>query len=152
MIVVAVTNVEWFMTLRGLPAMNEVNFWRPGSANFKALKPGELFYFLLASPIRKIGGYGTFRSFEKMTISDAWMEFGAGNGALHIRDLRDRLGSFSDTVREASPVQKEIGCIRLVNPVFLDDSEFRTMEELGIEFSSNIVAYKTYPHLEHLQI
>lgn len=88
MIVVAVTNVDWFKTLRGLPKIDVVNFWRPGSANFKALQPGELMYFLLASPIRKIGGYGTFESFEKMTVSKAWLEFGAGNGTLSVRELQ----------------------------------------------------------------
>lgn len=150
MIVVAVTNVEWFKTLRALPQMDVVNFWRPGSANFRALQPGELMYFLLASPIRKIGGYGTFESFEKMTVSEAWMEFGAGNGALSVRELQQRLGLFEGAVPGADRVDKEIGCVRLSNPVFLDDSEFKSPEELGIEFANSIVAYKTFPDIRTL--
>lgn len=152
MIVVAVTNVDWFKTLRGLPPFDVVNFWRPGSANFKALQPGELMYFLLASPVRKIGGYATFESFDKMTIGDAWMEFGAGNGSLSVNDLIKRLQSFEETVSRSEQLGREIGCVRLSNAVFLDDSEFRTPEELGIEFADNIVAYKTYPQLSGLPL
>lgn len=108
--------------------------------------------FLLASPIRKIGGYGTFESFEKMTVSKAWLEFGAGNGTLSVRELQQRLGLFENTVPGADHVDKEIGCVRLANPVFLDDSEFKIPEELGIEFANSIVAYKRFPDLEKLPL
>ncbi len=37
MIVVAVTNVDWFKTLRGLPKIDVVNFWRPGSAELQGV-------------------------------------------------------------------------------------------------------------------
>lgn len=145
MLVVAVTNIEWFKLLRGLPPLEVVNFWRPGTANFKALQPGEMFYFMLASPIRKIGGYGTFDAFEHMTISDAWLHFGAGNGVLTLKDFYDRMGSFENTVPSSRDTDREIGCVRLRNSVFLDDTEFKTAEELGIKFAPNIVAYKRYP-------
>ena len=152
MLVVAVTNVEWFKLLRGLPPLEVVNFWRPGNANFKALQPGEMFYFLLSAPVRKIAGYGTFESFEHMTIRDAWMTFGAGNGVLTLQDFQARMDSFAPTVPNSQLVDREIGCIRLSNSAFLDDSEFRTPEELGIEFAPNIVAYKTYPELMELPL
>lgn len=152
MIVVAVTNVDWFKTLRGLPEMDSVNFWRPGSANFRALQTGELLYFLLASPIRKIGGYGAFVSFDLMTVNDAWMEFGAGNGSLTLTDFRHRIGDHAGTVPGSDKPNREIGCVRLSNTVFLDDSEFKTPEELGINFANSIVAYKNYPELTELSV
>jgi putative restriction endonuclease len=151
-LVVAVTNVEWFNLLRGLPPMDVVNFWRPGTANFKALKPGEMFYFLLSAPVRKIAGYGTFESYERMTIREAWLTFGAGNGVLTLKELQARMDSFAGTVPNSHQSDREIGCIRLSRPVFLDDTHFRTPEELGIEFAPNIVAYKTYPKITELEV
>ena len=46
-LVVALTDGDWFDTLRATPALEEVNFWAPGARPFRALEPGELFLFKL---------------------------------------------------------------------------------------------------------
>ncbi len=43
-LVVAVTDYDWFQTLRVREDWPEVNFWAPSGANFRALQPGELFF------------------------------------------------------------------------------------------------------------
>src|SRR4051812_38086520 len=40
-LVVAVTDDDWFEMLRRQPGLDEVNFWAPSGANFRALQPGE---------------------------------------------------------------------------------------------------------------
>ena len=42
-LVVAVTDTDRFNHLRVIPDLDEVNFWAPGAASFRALQPGELF-------------------------------------------------------------------------------------------------------------
>lgn len=152
MIAVGVTNIKWFQLLRPLFEIDIINFWRPGTANFKALQPGEIFYFLLASPIRKIGGYGVFKRFDHMTIEEAWNEFGIGNGVISLRDFRERMVGFDSSVPGAGTSNPTIGCVQLTSVVFLDDTEFQRPEELGIDFADSIVAYKKYPNLDLLQI
>lgn len=41
-LVVAVTDSDWFETLRRRADLTEVNFWAPSGTGFKALEPGEL--------------------------------------------------------------------------------------------------------------
>jgi len=59
-LVVAVTDREWFEHLRSRPEITEVNFWSPGSAPFRALEEGELFFFKLHAPHNYIAGFGIF--------------------------------------------------------------------------------------------
>jgi hypothetical protein len=49
-LVVAITDYDWFQSLRVREDWPEVNFWAPSATNFRALKPGELFLFKLHSP------------------------------------------------------------------------------------------------------
>jgi hypothetical protein len=55
-LVVAVTDDNWFDLLRRRPDLDEVNFWAPSGANFRALDPGELFLFKLHAPRNVIVG------------------------------------------------------------------------------------------------
>jgi putative restriction endonuclease len=55
-LVVAVTDYDWFQTLRVREDWPEVNFWAPSGASFRALQPGELFLFKLHSPRNYIVG------------------------------------------------------------------------------------------------
>jgi hypothetical protein len=57
-LVVAVTDRDWFEHLRSRPEITEVNFWSPGTASFRALEPGELFFFKLHAPDNYIAGFG----------------------------------------------------------------------------------------------
>jgi hypothetical protein len=60
MIAIAPTHQSWFDQLRSRPHGKVVNFWTPTPWNVRQLKPGDLFYFLLKAPIRKIAGFGQF--------------------------------------------------------------------------------------------
>jgi hypothetical protein len=58
-LVVAVTDDDWFEMLRH-QKLNEVNFWAPSAASFRALQPGEMFLFKLHAPRNAIVGGGIF--------------------------------------------------------------------------------------------
>ena len=48
---VGVTDGGWYRFLAARPELTEVNFWRPGGGlAFRALKPGELFFFKTHHP------------------------------------------------------------------------------------------------------
>src|SRR6516225_6385288 len=55
-LVIAVTDGDWFETLRRQPNLSEVNFWAPSASNFRALQPGEMFLFKPHSPHNVIVG------------------------------------------------------------------------------------------------
>ncbi len=126
-IYVGVTDQDWFDYLRGLPDVDEVNFWQPSATSeFRALAPGDLFLFKLHRSERTghrdlIAGGGVFASFSTLPISLAWETFEKGNGT----------NSFSELCRKVSPYRKfadvrqtdfNIGCIILTQPFFLDES------------------------------
>jgi hypothetical protein len=71
-LVVAVTDDDWFEMLRRRPNLTEVNFWAPSAANFRALKPGELFLFKLHAPRNLIVGGGIFAYATTLPCSLAW--------------------------------------------------------------------------------
>ena len=78
MLAIAPTDLDWFQQLRQYPVAGTINFWTPTPWGVKQLKPGHLFYFLLKSPIRKVGGWGTFVAYEDLPASDAWNRYGLG--------------------------------------------------------------------------
>ena len=59
-LVIAVTDGDWFDMLRQQPNLDEVNFWAPSAANFRALQPCEMFLFKLHALRNVIGGGGIF--------------------------------------------------------------------------------------------
>jgi hypothetical protein len=83
---VAPTDHDWYQFLRARPELGEVNFWRPGAANFKALQPGEPFFFKLKAPYNAIGGFGLFARFARLPAWRAWDVF--GDSQLHSRPAR----------------------------------------------------------------
>jgi hypothetical protein len=79
---IALTDPDWYDYLRRQPHLDEVNFWQPhGGHAFRALSPGETFFFKLRAPERKIAGFGFFERWESMPASYAWDCFGDANGA-----------------------------------------------------------------------
>ena len=74
-LVVAVTDDDWFEMLRQQPGLTEVNFWAPSAANFRALRPGELFLFKLHAPRNVIVGGGVFTYANALPCSLAWEAF-----------------------------------------------------------------------------
>ena len=88
MFAIAPTDINWFEQLRsnGLNG-NVVNFWTPTPWNIKNLKKGDKLYFMLKSPIRKIGGFGKFLQYKNMTTSAAWSIYGRDNGVENLTQL-----------------------------------------------------------------
>lgn len=69
---VALTDPDWYDYLRQQPHLDEVNFWQPHGDNaFRALSPGETFFFKLRAPARAIAGFGFFQRYESMPASYA---------------------------------------------------------------------------------
>lgn len=124
---VGITDTNWFSLLRqdyndGL-LDKQVNFWTPGTKEFKAIEPGDLFLFKLHNKKStgengEIVGGGYFSYYDRMTIPDAWDKFGRGNG----RDSLDSMMKSLKGMQEKNNMQSsiEIGCIILENVFFLD--------------------------------
>ena len=56
MLAIAPTGKDWFAQLRARSSSQIINFWTPTPWNVKGLSRGDLLYFLLKAPIRKIEG------------------------------------------------------------------------------------------------
>ena len=81
-LVIAVTDGDWFEMLRQQPNLGEVNFWSPSAANFRALRPGELFLFKLHAPQNMIVGGGIF-TYANLPALDAAHIRPYGEGGTH---------------------------------------------------------------------
>src|SRR4029077_12813123 len=139
-LVVAVTDRDWFEHLRSRPHLSEVNFWSPGAASFRALEPGELFFFKLHAPANYIAGFGVFAHANTLPCSLAWEAFGEANGAVTLQEMRTRITRY----RQASPGDRSdfiIGC-RVLSPAFFFSED--NWLEVPQTWSRNIVSFKTY--------
>lgn len=139
-LVVAVTDRDWFETLRRIRVLEEVNFWAPGASPFKALGPGELFLFKLHAPDNYIVGGGVFAHSSNMPCSLAWEAFGEANGATSLAEMRRRIAKY----RKVGPEERQdftIGCRVLTQPFFLDEVEWLPVPA---SWAPNIVSLKTY--------
>lgn len=139
-LVVAVTDDDWFEMLRGRPNLDEVNFWAPSAANFRALQPGGMFLFKLHAPRNVIVGGGVFAYASALPCSLAWSAFGEANGARSAQEMRARIARY----RKLSPNDRsdfEIGCRILTQPFFLDEPHHIAVPS---SWSKNIVSFKTY--------
>lgn len=139
-LVIAVTDGEWFETLRRQPDLSEVNFWAPSAAGFRALEPGELFLFKLHAPRNMIVGGGVFAYSNKLPCSLAWEAFGIANGAKTAQEMRARIAKY----RKADPSDRsdfEIGCRILTQPFFFEEGDWLPVPT---SWAPNIVSFKTY--------
>ena len=139
-LVVAVTDGDWFEMLRRQPNLDEVNFWAPSAANFRALQPGELFLFKLHAPRNVIVGGGIFAYANALPCSLAWEAFGEANGARSAQEMRARIARY----RRADPSDRsdfEIGCRILTQPFFFEEPDWIPVPP---SWSPNIVSFKTY--------
>src|SRR3954470_873191 len=93
-LVIAVTDGDWFEMLRQQPNLGEVNFWAPSAANFRALRPGEMFLFKLHAPRNVIVGGGVFAYANTLPCSLAWEAFGVANGAASAPEMRSRIARY----------------------------------------------------------
>ncbi len=139
-LVVAVTDNDWFEMLRRQPNLNEVNFWAPSAANFRALQAGELFLFKLHAPRNLIVGGGIFAYANALPCSLAWAAFGEANGARSAQEMRARIARY----RRADPNDRSdfaIGCRILTQPFFFEEPDWIPLPP---SWSPNIVSFKTY--------
>ena len=139
-LIIAVTDGDWFETLRFRTDLEEINFWAPSPKAFRALQPGELFLFKLHAPRNVIVGGGIFAYANKLPCSLAWQAFGVGNGAQSEQEMRARIARY----RRADPTDRsdfEIGCRILTQPFFFEESDWIPAPP---SWSRNIVSFKTY--------
>lgn len=139
-LVIAVTDGDWFDTLRQQPSLAEVNFWAPSAVNFRALQPGEMFLFKLHAPRNVIVGGGIFAYANALPCSLAWEAFRAANGARSLPEMRARIARY----RRADPADRsdfEIGCRILTQPFFFQEADWIAVPA---SWSRNIVSIKTY--------
>ncbi len=149
MIAIAPTDLEWFTQLRSITPPKLINFWTPTPWNLRRLTPGDQLYFLLKSPIRKIGGYGAFSHYENLSVGQAWQSYGLGNGVQSLEEFVLRTSSYVEqrTSRGAVKANTEIGCILLSKVIFLDDPDFFLPESKGLSFPRQVVKIKYFDAL-----
>ncbi len=136
-----VTDEEWFRFLAARPSLDEVNFWRPsGHGAFKALTPGEPFFFKTHHPHNKVVGGGFFSGFVRLRVSEAWEFYGQTNGAVDLEQMRRRIGHYR---RQAIHPGEDptIGCVLVRDTRFFPPNEVVAPPP---EFAPNIVQGKTY--------
>lgn len=113
---IANTDNEWYDFLSSRTDLEEVNFWRPSAAPFRAIGAGELFVFRLKSPRNKIGGFGVLSDSTILPLQIAWEAFGISNGAESYDALRTAIARLRPN--EMIGPTTDIGCRILVEPVF----------------------------------
>jgi HNH endonuclease len=146
--VVALTDTRWFNFLRARAVggrLDEVNFWRPlAQSEFRALAPGEPFFFRLKHPVSAVVGYGFFAHSTHLPVNLAWSAFEQGNGDPTFEGFLGRIAEYRrETPAETMLSGREITCLILREVRLLPDSDWIAWGEAQ-NWSRNIVAFKTY--------
>lgn len=146
MFAIAPTDLNWFQQLRIEGVHGDViNFWTPTPWNISRLKKGDKLYFMLKSPIRKIGGFGKFVEYKNMKAHEAWKKYGRDNGVENLGQLISRTDLYkSKHTKNPLISNPEIGCILLKDPEFYDDEDFKSEKLLGINFPKQVVKIKYF--------
>ncbi|WPO88947.1 HNH endonuclease [Chryseobacterium sp. HR92] len=150
MFAISPTDKDWFDFLKNNEFNSFVNFWTPTSWNITRLMEGNKLYFMLKSPIRKIGGFGEFVEYKNITAEKAWNEFGFRNGRnskskfiLSIQNYLDKNSrEFRGNIIDVS--SHIIGCIVLKNCEFWDEEDFIDLNNSDIKFASQVVKIKYF--------
>ncbi len=138
---VGVTDSSWYSFLADRPWLAEVDFWQPSGAHeFRALAPGEPFFFKTHYPQNKVVGGGFFSDSARLRVSEAWEFFGEANGAASAEEMRAHIAQYRRPPLGPGhdPV---IGCL------FVRDVRFFPPEALADpppNFAPNIVQGKSY--------
>lgn len=138
-IYVGITDAEWYQYLKAKNA-KEVNFWRPGSSTFKAIKENDLFLFKLHAPQNFIVGGGFFVKYSYLPTFLAWEAFGEKNGTSSLDKLNSKIRGYRErnNMNMANP---EIGCIILTDVFYFDRDDWIPAPA---SFSKSIVQGKSY--------
>ncbi|MBP3916973.1 hypothetical protein [Clostridium sp.] len=116
---IGVTDIQWFNNLKSQYKLGEVNFWRKNTNNFKCLKTGDKFFFLVKNnknnkEERKVLGVATFIRYEVLSILEAWEKYKIGNGVNNIGEFYHKITN----LYEPSIGNSKIGCIILKDVEF----------------------------------
>lgn len=131
------TDFDWFSFLKERQPLEEVNFWQPsGGDTFRALAPGEPFFFRLKKPHYAIAGFGFFARHEIVSAKLAWEAFGELNGAPNFADMCERIEKYRHSQPPDPLKQYRIGCLMISEPVFFEAADW--VREPA-DFSRNIV-------------
>ncbi len=150
MFAISPTDIDWFEFLKQNGIHSNVNFWTPTPWNIKGLKPGDRLYFMLKSPIRKIGGFGQFVEYKNLTAAQAWNAFGFGNGRNTRQELVDDIQEYINKNSKnfgGQPIDVntyEIGCIVLKNCEYWDTVAYIDPSTQNINFARQIVKLKYF--------
>jgi putative restriction endonuclease len=138
---VAPTDHGWYQFFLARQPVDEVNFWQPGGRNFRALQPGEPFFFKLKAPHDAIGGFGIFARFARLPVWRAWEVFGEANGVPDELSLRRRLARLSANPWVITDNDRLIGCVSISAPVFFPPDDW---VRVPADWQRNIVRGRTY--------
>lgn len=150
MFVISPTDYNWLQQLKASGSNSYVNFWTPTPWNIKKLKPGSKWYFLLKSPIRKIGGFGEFVDYSNLTADEAWREYGQRNGCVNKLQLIERIQTYIDKNSKEFGGQQinasnyKIGCITLNNCEFWEEEHYKDPISYQVDFPKEIVKFKYF--------
>lgn len=146
MFAISPTDIDWFEFLRESGLNGEINFWTPTPWNITRMEKGDRLFFMLKSPIRKIGGFGEFKEYVNMPLGVAWSRFGKKNGCKSKQEFVDRLDKYKNkrSTDAESVLTSQIGCIVLENVEFWDTESYLDLESYEIDFSPNIVKIKYF--------
>ncbi len=136
---IGITDKDWFEIVKK-EKCEEVNFWKPGNANFKVLKENDIFLFKLHAPYDYIVGGGYFVHFSFLPIHLAWQAFGIKNGIHSLNEFNNRIIKYRN--KNGMPMDNpQIGCIILAEPFYFADEDWISVPE---DWKSSIVQGKQY--------
>lgn len=150
MFAISPTDKNWFNFLKNNQYNSYVNFWTPTPWNISDLKEDNRLYFMLKSPIRKIGGFGEFVEYKNITAEAAWNEFGYKNGRESKVEFLKGIQTYIDKNSERfgkkalNAFSYQIGCIILKNCQFWDEADYKIPSDYNLEFASQVVKIKYY--------
>lgn len=138
---VGVTDGDWYRFLAARPELNEVNFWRPGGGQaFRALTPGEPFFFKTKYPHNRIVGGGFYSGYARLYLSEAWNLFGEANGVASIDQLRRKISGYRDD-QNSPNYDPIIGCVFIRDVTFFPPD---ASAEPPPDFAPSLVQGKGY--------
>lgn len=150
---IGITTRSWFEYIKENNFTEEVNFWRKNTNDFKVIKKGEPFFFLVKNfadikSERKIEGFGLYEKYEVLTIAQAWDKYEKYNGVKDRRHFSSQMNELYDINREDEDTK--IGCIILSDIKFFEKPI--SLSEMKISFANPIVSGKgiTYQEAERI--
>lgn len=150
MFAISPTDKSWFDLLKKQQFNSYVNFWTPTPWNIRKPRFEDRWYFLLKSPIRKIGGFGELIEYKNMTIADAWKHYGLRNGCESFENMSAKVQSYVNKhskrngKKDVSIEDYKIGCLILKNCQFWDEGDYLDPLEYNASVKDQVVTRKIF--------